>query len=333
MHRQCGGTWPTEEFKGLSQKAQVEFYRAPNKTRDLKQLYADEIIKKRQELRETHDTGDFYPLTYYANLGLCVEQIKANTKPEDIKFYPQLGECYKVHIHGSSRRISEWEERSQLLQNLSGKKKAKEILKAGASEGKTGSGEDSSSSSSSSSSNGAKKKKKKQAKKDKKEQTKRKKEADLAKAEKLRAADCKRAAQDEIKSEAKRMKDLKKAEADVKKKRDADFAASQAVAFRALQKLQPLVSEMASYIFADPLQLTPVDVSTLPQPAQEMFRSLCEEHNKAKAMLEQASARVFNQTSVILFGITEVTAREKDAKDMLKAIVPFRIFLDRLIQA
>ena len=72
------------------------------------------------------------------------------------------------------------------------------------------------------------------------------------------------------------MKDLKKAEADVKKKRDADFAASQAVAFRALQKLQPLVSEMASYIFADPLQLTPVDVSTLPQPAQEIFRSLCE---------------------------------------------------------
>ena len=70
--------------------------------------------------------GEFQPLSYYEKLGYDVSMIERNTLPQDKRFNPQLGHCYRVHVQGSKDAKTDELERKSILEAIKDNKAIKD---------------------------------------------------------------------------------------------------------------------------------------------------------------------------------------------------------------
>ena len=112
------GSWPTEEFKALTDDQQREFYA---KARELRSTSAImEIQKNMLESYKVQETtwemgGQFLPLAVWVQNGWNGPRIENNTDPEDVIWTNQGGWCYRVKIMATAERGSSGTKRSTLL--------------------------------------------------------------------------------------------------------------------------------------------------------------------------------------------------------------------------
>ena len=179
--------WPLEAMQAFYKEA------AAASSQKITQLYEKTTSKYKQVEEFWEHGGSYLPLSVWQNQGWDIDRIKANSKPEDVRFTSQGGEVYRVRIMSAGNRGVQGDRSSNDLM-ASGKPPVKRKM-AMASEGpakrrradvakqelpddsadendKSSSSSSSSDASSSSSSSSEKRKKHKKQKKSKKEKKK-----------------------------------------------------------------------------------------------------------------------------------------------------------------
>ena len=135
-------SWPTTEFKGLSDEEQTSFWLAC-KGKDTKfciDQIANSIAASRTEYNKEKSTGEFLPLSVWQSRGWDPAEIEATADATDIQYVGnQLR--YRVHIRSSEEGKTEQKVRSQIL-NLVEKQKNKSKMQAKALQDKVGGAED-----------------------------------------------------------------------------------------------------------------------------------------------------------------------------------------------
>ena len=109
------GQWPPEEFAELDKDEQEAFWRTKADTpEDVEKLVVDTIAKRIIEREMQEYSGEYQPLAYWARLGYDPDRIKEHTPEKMRKYFPQLGECYKVVIQKESFSTTVEKVREQL---------------------------------------------------------------------------------------------------------------------------------------------------------------------------------------------------------------------------
>ena len=95
------GTWPTAEFKRMSDEEQAKFFKdcgAVRKRDDLAEFAKTVFETFTVEAKVYYDGGEFLPLTVWETRGFDSRLIEAASDPSDIMEHPVLGITYRVSI-------------------------------------------------------------------------------------------------------------------------------------------------------------------------------------------------------------------------------------------
>ena len=119
--------WPLEAMQAFYKEA------AAASSQKITQLYEKTTSKYKQVEEFWEHGGSYLPLSVWQNQGWDIDRIKANSKPEDVRFQSQGGEVYRVRIMSAGARGVQGDRSSNDLM-ASGKPPAKRKM-AMASEG------------------------------------------------------------------------------------------------------------------------------------------------------------------------------------------------------
>ena len=172
----------------ISPEEQKQFYeQARSKNVHQLRVLCDRVFKK-YEVEETltNHTGEFLPLAVWEKRGFDPERIRSDSRPEDRKVLPQLGECYQVKILKTGVVTKKGSESSSQLKTERQRTTDKddEFKPIWGDDDSESESDEDSSSSSSSTSESKKKKKTKHSKKSKKSSSKLSKKASKARRKK-----------------------------------------------------------------------------------------------------------------------------------------------------
>ena len=112
------GGWPTDEFKGLTQEDQVSFMRDIGQMKTIEEVkkYANHALDKYQQQAEYFDnSGEFLPLSVWAQRGFDVDMIEQKTRPCDKQVHPVLGTTYRIHLLKTGNRGEKGWKRSHAI--------------------------------------------------------------------------------------------------------------------------------------------------------------------------------------------------------------------------
>ena len=115
------GRWPIDEFSEFSNDEQVAFFQKLRSEvgvlcrAQMKNLVMNQVAKRRVDNNRQHLSGDFLPLSAWAQKGFDVSLIESLTEDADVMEHPVLGKCYRVAIHGHGTSIEQQTIREQVL--------------------------------------------------------------------------------------------------------------------------------------------------------------------------------------------------------------------------
>lgn len=115
------GRWPIDEFNEFSNDEQVAFFQKLRSEggvickAQMKNLVLNQLAKRRVDKNSQHLSGDFLPLSAWAQKGFDVSLIESLTEDADVMEHPVLGKCYRVAIHGHGTSIEQQTIREQIL--------------------------------------------------------------------------------------------------------------------------------------------------------------------------------------------------------------------------
>ena len=118
LHKICG-TWPTAEFKGLSDSDQQQFWRDSHSSsngQQLKNQLVNHLTRRRVDAITARISGAFLPISVYKAQGFDTDRIEANC--HDFKDHPILGKVYRVPVESLERASVEEKVREQILTSI-----------------------------------------------------------------------------------------------------------------------------------------------------------------------------------------------------------------------
>ena len=100
------GTWPTPEFKTMTESEQRAFFAkaAGKSSKELAVFARDELEKYESHEDAYEEGGKFLPLGKWEKDGFDIEAIRNYTKPHNIKTHDVLGVCYRVPLLWQGKR-------------------------------------------------------------------------------------------------------------------------------------------------------------------------------------------------------------------------------------
>ena len=120
LFRICG-TWPTADFKDLSEEEQTAFWNScPAKSADLKQSYVNALTKRNLQRREAGRKGKFLPLDVYERKGYNIKDIEQFSAEDDKEWDRVVGWTYRLKVHQTLDVNVEETERKKVLESLEG---------------------------------------------------------------------------------------------------------------------------------------------------------------------------------------------------------------------
>ena len=123
--RRTFGTWPIEEFKGLSEEDKVAYMQnADSSVRALKESLTDILTKRFVEQHKSSLKGQYLPLTVWKTMGWDPDLIEQTADPEDVE-ESKYGKMYRVKIHETEENKIEEKCRAEVMDVLKKYKKKK----------------------------------------------------------------------------------------------------------------------------------------------------------------------------------------------------------------
>ena len=123
--RRTFGTWPIEEFKGLSEEDRVAYMQsADSSVRALKESLTDILTKRFVEQHKSSLKGQYLPLTVWKTMGWDPDLIEKTADPEDVE-ESKYGKMYRVKIHETEENKIEEKCRAEVMDVLKKYKKKK----------------------------------------------------------------------------------------------------------------------------------------------------------------------------------------------------------------
>ena len=123
--RRTFGTWPIEEFKGLSEDDKVGYMQnADSGARALKESLTDTLTKRFVEQHKSSLKGQYLPLNVWKTMGWDPALIELRADPEDVE-ESKYGKMYRVKIHETEETKIEEKCRAEVMELLKKYKKKK----------------------------------------------------------------------------------------------------------------------------------------------------------------------------------------------------------------